>query len=89
MPITVEARRVRTDQRWGAVVRAGGEKPGSARVRRSLDVDHFAYVEPAGRGAARQHRRGGLSRREERRVLAAAISTIDRPRKPGTEGFFE
>jgi hypothetical protein len=36
----VEARRVRTDQRWDAGVGDGGGKHGcSARVRRSLDVD--------------------------------------------------
>jgi hypothetical protein len=47
----VEARRVRTDQRWDAGVGASGGKPGSGvRVWRSLDVDQHDDVEPAERG---------------------------------------
>jgi hypothetical protein len=45
--------RVRRDQRWVVGIGAGAGKPGSsARVRRSLNVDKLADVEPA---AKRQH----------------------------------
>jgi hypothetical protein len=43
--------RVRRDQRWVVGIGAGAGKPGrTPRVRRSLNVDHLADVEPAAKG---------------------------------------
>jgi hypothetical protein len=51
----VEARRLRTSQRWDAGVGVGGGQPGSiARVWRSLDVDKHDDVEPGKWGSTTQ-----------------------------------
>jgi hypothetical protein len=71
------ARGVRTDQRRVEGVGAGGRKPGSnARDGRSLFVDRHVDVELTHWGASRHHKLRGLSRREERRALAAGLSSL-------------
>jgi hypothetical protein len=69
-------------------VGACGGQPGSGtREGRSLLADYHVAVEPTQVGAARHQRRGGLSRREERRGPAAAILRISRRRKTLCGGF--
>jgi hypothetical protein len=70
------ARRVRTDQRRVEGVGASGGQPGSsAKEWRSLHVDRLVDVELTQGGAERHQQLGGLSRREERRCLAAGFSS--------------
>jgi hypothetical protein len=70
------ARRVRTDQRRDEGVGAGGKRLGSSATDvRSLHVDCPIDVELTQGGAARSQQLGGLSRREERRGLAAGVSS--------------
>jgi hypothetical protein len=84
----VEARRVRTNQRWDAGVGAGCGKPRSiARVWHSLDVDQHVDVEPAERGQhdnsdeedGRDGRSGEICRQRFLGLAAAG--------KPGTAGL--
>jgi hypothetical protein len=56
-------------------------------VWRSLEVDHHAYVERAGRRAAQHFQRGGLSRLEKRRGMAAAVLMISRRLNTRYGGF--
>jgi hypothetical protein len=72
-------RRLRTDNR--SVGACGGESESNVREGRSVLVDHHVDVEMTQRGRVRQRQRGGVSRREGRRGLAAAILCISRRRK--------
>ena len=63
-------------------VGADGGQPGSGDGEGgSLHADYHADVEPTQEGAAQHQPRGGPSRREELRGLAAAIFMINRRRK--------